>query len=84
MGVDIALTTDMLSHAFLDNYSIAVLAAGDGDYVPAVEAVKRQGKQVWGLFFDAEMSPALRRACDKFDDITPRIAKWWRRAAEAP
>ena len=36
-GVDIALTTDMLSNAFLGNYDVAVLVAGDGDYVPLVE-----------------------------------------------
>jgi len=28
-----ALTKDMLSHAFRDNYEVAVLVAGDGDYV---------------------------------------------------
>jgi uncharacterized LabA/DUF88 family protein len=33
-GVDISLTKDMLSHAFLGNYDIAILVAGDGDYVP--------------------------------------------------
>ena len=40
-GVDIALTKDVLSHAFRDNYDTAVLIAGDGDYVPLVEEVKR-------------------------------------------
>jgi uncharacterized LabA/DUF88 family protein len=43
-GVDIALTKDMLSHAFRNNYEIAVLYAGDGDYVPLVEEVKSLGK----------------------------------------
>ena len=40
-GVDIALTKDLLSHAFLDNYDAVVLVAGDGDYVPVVEELKR-------------------------------------------
>ena len=31
-GVDIALATDFLSNAFLDNYDAAILVAGDGDY----------------------------------------------------
>src|SRR5579871_1316853 len=30
-GVDISLTKDMLSHAFLDHYEVACLLAGDGD-----------------------------------------------------
>jgi uncharacterized LabA/DUF88 family protein len=45
-GVDIALTKDMLSHAFRGNYDAAVLVAGDGDYIPLLEEVKRLGKQV--------------------------------------
>src|SRR4051794_35495636 len=36
-GVDISLTKDMLVHAFMGNYDIAVLVAGDGDFVPLVE-----------------------------------------------
>ena len=32
-GMDIALAKDFLSHAFLNNYDVAVLIAGDGDYV---------------------------------------------------
>ena len=51
-GVDIALTKDMLSHAFLGNYEVALLVAGDGDYVPLVEEVKRLGKRVHLCFFD--------------------------------
>ena len=33
-GVDIALATDFLSNAFLNNYDVAVLIAGDADYIP--------------------------------------------------
>jgi uncharacterized LabA/DUF88 family protein len=80
-GVDIALTTDMLSHAFLDNYGWVVIAAGDGDYVPLVEAVKRRGKRVQLLFFASEgLSPALVRACDHFVDFGPRLIERWKRA----
>src|SRR5262245_20195306 len=35
-GVDISLTKDMLVQAFLQNYQVAVLIAGDGDFVPLV------------------------------------------------
>lgn len=44
--VDITLITETLSHAFNDNYEIAVLVAGDEDYVPLVQELKRSGKQV--------------------------------------
>jgi len=43
-GVDIALTKDMLSHAFQDHYTDALLIAGDGDYVPLIAEVKRFGE----------------------------------------
>jgi hypothetical protein len=45
-AVDITLATDMLGHAHHDDYDVAVLFAGDGDYVPLVEEVKRLGKSV--------------------------------------
>ena len=40
-AVDIALTTEMLSHAFGNHYDAAVLITGDGDFLPVVEQVKR-------------------------------------------
>jgi uncharacterized LabA/DUF88 family protein len=51
-GVDITLTRDMLSHAFRGNYDVARLIAGDGDYLPLIEEVKRLGKRVQVCFFD--------------------------------
>jgi len=51
-GVDITLTRDVLSHAFMNNYDAVVLVSGDGDFVPAVEEVKRLGKVVFCCFFD--------------------------------
>ena len=44
----------MLSHAFRDNYEVAVLVAGDGDYVPVVQEVQRLGKIVFVWFFENE------------------------------
>jgi uncharacterized LabA/DUF88 family protein len=75
-GVDIALTKDMLSHAFRDNYDAAVLVSGDGDYVPLVEEVKRLGKQVIVNFIAQWTNPDLRLAADSFSDITTNIEKW--------
>ncbi len=79
-GVDIALTKDMLSHAFLGNYDAAVLVAGDGDYVPLVEEVKRLGKLVFVLFFRepaAGFSEDLRRSADHFLDVTEAFFEKW-------
>ena len=77
-GVDIALTKDMLSHAFLNNYNTAVLVAGDGDYVPLIEEVKRLGKCVTVAFFAREgLSPELKRSADEFYDITYAFLSSW-------
>lgn len=42
-GVDIALSKDMLVHAFEGHFETAVLVAGDADYAPLVREVKRRG-----------------------------------------
>lgn len=81
-GVDIALTKDMLSHAFLQNYDVALLVAGDGDYVPLVQEVKRVGKIVCVAFFVGEgggLNEDLRRASDTTFDLTGIFLEKWGR-----
>jgi uncharacterized LabA/DUF88 family protein len=41
-GVDIQLATDMITHSFKNNYDVAVLVAGDTDYVGALQAPLRK------------------------------------------
>jgi uncharacterized LabA/DUF88 family protein len=67
-GVDITLTKDMLVHAFLRNYDVAVLVSGDGDFLPVVEELKRLGKWIVLAFFGEEggLNPKLRRAADQY------------------
>jgi len=77
-AVDIALTTDFLWNAFQDNYDVAVLFAGDGDYVPMVNAVKRLGKVVYVAFFYASgLSPALRLSADESFSIDDVFCDAW-------
>jgi uncharacterized LabA/DUF88 family protein len=45
-GVDIQLATDMITHSFKNNYDVAVLVAGDNDFVGAIQSVKDNGKNV--------------------------------------
>jgi len=84
-AVDIKLTTDMLSNAFMNNYDVAVLFAGDGDYVPLLEEVARLGKQVHVMFFPNHgMSPALRLASDTFHHIDDLFVEHWSAAVTPP
>jgi uncharacterized LabA/DUF88 family protein len=79
-GVDIALAKDLLSNAFRDNYDVAVVVAGDGDYVPLVEEVKRLGKIVYVAFFRGKelgLNPELRIASDVFWPLDDTFAYKW-------
>jgi uncharacterized LabA/DUF88 family protein len=69
--VDITLATDMLTHAYRRNYDIAILVAGDSDYVPLVRAIKEEGRRVVLWFFEESgLSKELKRESDYFFDIS--------------
>ena len=67
--VDISLATDMLLHAARKHYDIAVLVAGDEDYVPLVEAVQGEGARVHVWFLPDGLSPALAHSADEYRNI---------------
>lgn len=69
-GVDIALTKEMLVNAFNQNFDVALLIAGDEDYVELVNEVKRYGPVVNGAFLERGLSDNLRYALDCFQLIT--------------
>jgi uncharacterized LabA/DUF88 family protein len=54
--------------------------AGDGDYVPLVEQLKRLGKRVVVSFFSegAGLSTALKRSADEYFDITHLFGQAWK------
>jgi len=79
-GVDIALARDILGHAYRDNFDVALLIAGDGDYVPLVTELKHLGKVVYVAFFKASgLSPELRLAADGFFELEPFFFDQWKR-----
>jgi uncharacterized LabA/DUF88 family protein len=62
--VDTRLVADLVHYAANDAYDAAVLVSGDGDFVPAVEAVNALGKQAWVATWSAEeLAPDLRVRC---------------------
>jgi uncharacterized LabA/DUF88 family protein len=83
-GVDIALSKDLLVNAFFDNYDVAVLVAGDGDYVPLVEEVKRQGKVVYLVFFEDEgLNRDLWMVADSYFEMKQFFIDCWNRPTQA-
>ncbi len=84
-GVDIALAKDLLVNAFFDNYDVAVLIAGDGDYVPLIEEVKRQGKVVYLVFFrDEGLNQDLWMAADSYFEMKQFFIDSWNRFNQEP
>jgi uncharacterized LabA/DUF88 family protein len=67
--VDITLATDMLVHAARKHYDVAVLVAGDEDYIPLVRAVQSEGPRVHVWFLSNGLSPKLRHHADDFVDL---------------
>ncbi len=67
--VDISLAVEMLSHASRKHFDIAVLIAGDQDYVPLVRAVQAEGCRVHVWFFQDGLSPVLAQAADHFFNL---------------
>jgi uncharacterized LabA/DUF88 family protein len=65
-GVDTLLVLDMLQMAQQGAYDVALLLAGDADFVEVVDAVQRLGRQVFlvGPPETRSLSRALRDAAD--------------------
>jgi uncharacterized LabA/DUF88 family protein len=56
----------MITHSFKDNYDVAILVAGDNDYVGALQSVKDNGKNVEVALFGKERtSLQLRKVADE-------------------
>jgi uncharacterized LabA/DUF88 family protein len=51
-GIDVALAVDALQIGLGGTIDIAVLVTGDGDFVPLVRALNKQGVRVLGAYFD--------------------------------
>ncbi len=75
-GVDIQLATDMITHSFKNNYDVAILVAGDNDFVGALQAVKDNGKNVEVALFGKERtSMQLRNVADKVVTIDGHLLR---------
>src|SRR5262249_20775940 len=74
--MDILLATRMLEDCMSDNFDRCIFVAGDEDYVPLVEAVRRRGKQVWIVAIERYLSKTgtMRLACDRFISYDPVLA----------
>jgi uncharacterized LabA/DUF88 family protein len=65
-SVDINITIDSLRHTYNDSLDALFLLSGDGDYIPLIQEVMRQGKQVFVGAFSNGLNPALKNVPDRF------------------
>ena len=63
---DICLAVDMVKFAYNNAYDTAILVSTDGDFVPAVKAVKEIGKNIENIGFETIFSYHLKQECDRF------------------
>jgi len=69
-GVDVKLATDMIR--LKDIYDVAIILSGDGDYVPAVQAVKDSGKHIINVSFLRKSGGVLPGGARRLNQATDR------------
>ena len=57
---------------------MAVLFAGDGDYLPLIEAVTRHGVRVWVSLFDATVHREMTLVSDWYTSMEEWLLESWR------
>ncbi len=90
-GVDTLIAVDMVVGAFTKIFDMAILIAGDGDFVPVLEEVGRRGIITVVGGHTSSVSDDLLRACDLFVPIDPPtpsehwypLGKWYADPPEA-
>ncbi len=44
--VDVSLAVEMMEHALMNHYDVAIVVSGDRDYIPVIQKVQAAGKRV--------------------------------------
>lgn len=70
---DIHMAVDMVEKAEENKFDSAIIVSGDGDFVPAVKAVKRKNKEVENVYFKNSSSRNLQNCCDSSFELTKEI-----------
>ena len=68
-SVDINLVTDLLRHTYNHSIDEVCLLTGDGDFLPTIHEVMRQGLRVIVGAFSSGLDPRLRTQADEFIDL---------------
>ncbi len=69
-GVDVQLAVDLVSHAYKNNFDVAVICSGDIDLLESIRLVKSLGKKVIIMSHPEVIAVNIRKECDFFLDIS--------------
>jgi uncharacterized LabA/DUF88 family protein len=73
---DVNLAVDMVVGAYTDRYDVAMLVAGDTDYVRAVKALRERGKQlVWCHLPAQRHTDQLAQVSDAMIELSPKFLR---------
>ena len=64
--VDVSLACEMLEHALMNHFDVAIVLSGDRDFVPVIQKVQSAGKRVEVAAFDDVFNEETRRSSDRF------------------
>ena len=70
---DIHMAVDMVEGAFNDDFDIAIIVSGDGDFVPAVKAIQKKGKVMENIYFKKSSSRNLKQHGNDSLELTKDI-----------
>ena len=68
-SIDINITIDALRHTYNNSIDTIYLLSGDGDYLPLIEEIMKQGKSVFIGAFSNGLNPALEYTSDDFINL---------------
>lgn len=67
--VDVALACEMVKHALMNHYDVAIVVSGDRDFVPAMQEVQSAGKLVEVAALNAYFSAESKRTADAYYEL---------------
>ena len=70
--VDVSLACEMLEHALMNHFDVAIVVSGDRDFVPAMKKVQAAGKRVEVASFEGSLDSESKKIADiyhRLEDI---------------
>lgn len=65
-GVDVQLAVDLVSHAYKDNFDLALVCSGDVDLIESLRLIKSLGKKAILISHPSLISNKMSKECDYF------------------